>query len=34
MGYPIGYFEATAGSFEHEPLERPPQLPLERRESW
>jgi hypothetical protein len=22
MGYPLGYFESTAGSFEGEPLER------------
>ena len=33
-GWPEGYFEATAGAFAHEPLERPPQLPLERREAW
>jgi hypothetical protein len=32
LGYPIGYFEATEGSFAHEPLERPATLPLERRE--
>lgn len=34
MGYPVGYFEATAGSFKDEPLERPEQLPLEKREDW
>ena len=34
LGYPVGYFEATAGSFQGEPLERPPDLPLETRETW
>ncbi len=34
MGYPLGYFAATAGSFEHAPLERPVDLPLETREPW
>lgn len=34
FGYPIGYFEATEGSFAHEPLDRPANLPLERREPW
>ena len=34
LGYPVGYFEATAGSFANEPLERPEQLPLEDRERW
>ncbi len=34
LGYPIGYFEATAGSFVNEPLEPPPELPLDSRESW
>ena len=34
LGYPAGYFDATAGSFEQEPLERPPQLPWETRETW
>jgi hypothetical protein len=33
-GYPAGYFEATAGSFAGEPLERPQELPLETREAW
>lgn len=33
-GWPEDYFEATAGAFAQEPLERPPQLPLERREAW
>ena len=32
--WPPGYFEKTAGSFADEPLERPPQLPFERREEW
>ena len=34
MGYPAGYFEATEGSFANEPLDCPPDLPLEKRESW
>lgn len=34
LGYPLGYFDATAGSFEGEPLERPADLPLETRETW
>ena len=34
MGYPVGYFKATAGSFADEPLERPTDLPQESRESW
>lgn len=34
MGYPAGYFEATEGSFANEPLECPPDLPLEKREPW
>lgn len=34
LGYPVGYFEATAGSFADEPLERPQSLPLEAREPW
>lgn len=34
LGYPEGYFEATAGSFANEPLEAPADLPLETRESW
>ena len=34
LGYPAGYFEATAGSFVHEALEAPADLPLEARESW
>jgi hypothetical protein len=33
LGYPVGYFEATAGSFADEPLESPDELPLERRPS-
>ena len=34
LGYPAGYFETTAGSFANEPLETPPQLPIEIRETW
>jgi hypothetical protein len=34
LGYPIGYFAATSGSFASEPLESPPDLLLQRRESW
>lgn len=33
-GWPKEYFETTAGAFANEPLERPPQLPFERREAW
>jgi hypothetical protein len=34
LGYPVGYFEATAGSFANEPLEALTELPIETRESW
>ena len=34
MGYPAGYFQATEGSFANEPLDCPPDLPLQKRESW
>jgi len=34
LGYPAGYFEATAGSFANEPLDAPADLPLETREPW
>jgi hypothetical protein len=34
LGYPLGYFETTAGSFADEPLEAPGELPLETHESW
>jgi hypothetical protein len=34
LGYPVGYFEVTAGSFANEPLEAPAELPIETRESW
>lgn len=34
IGYPVGFFESTAGSFANEPLERPANLPLEIREPW
>lgn len=33
LGYPLGY-EATSGSFAQEPLELPPDLPVQVRESW
>lgn len=33
-GRPPGYFERTYGSFRDEPLERPEQLPFEKREAW
>jgi hypothetical protein len=32
--WPEKYFERTAGSLADEPLERPPQLPFEKREEW
>ena len=32
--WPAGYFQKTAGSFATDPLERPPQLPFEKREEW
>jgi hypothetical protein len=32
--WPTGYFQKTAGSFGGELLERPPQLPFEKREEW
>jgi hypothetical protein len=32
--WPAGYFQRTAGAFADEPLERPPQLPFEKREEW
>lgn len=34
LGYPVGYFEATAGSFADEPLDSPDDLPLTTREPW
>ncbi len=34
LGYPAGYFEATAGSFANEPLEAPEELPMQTREAW
>ena len=34
FGYPVGYFEATAGSFANEPLESPTDLPPTTREPW
>ena len=34
LGYPVGYFEATAGCFANEPLEAPLELPIESREAW
>jgi len=32
--WPAGYFQKTAGAFTGESLERPPQLPFEKREDW
>ena len=32
--WPEKYFERTAGMFVGEPLERPAQLPFEKREEW
>lgn len=34
MGYPLGYFESTAGSFANEPLDAPDELPMQAREPW
>jgi hypothetical protein len=34
LGYPLGYFEATAGSFANEPLEASQELPMQTREAW
>ncbi len=34
LGYPAGYFVATAGSFANEPLEAPEELPTQTREEW
>ncbi len=34
LGYPLGYFAETAGSFENDPLERPQELTMEIRPSW
>ena len=34
LGYPAGYFAATAGSFANEPLEAPEELPMQTREAW
>jgi len=34
MGYPVGYFESTAGSFKNEPLEGPADSAPVIRESW
>jgi hypothetical protein len=34
MGYPLGYFQRTAGSFANEPLERPEQAPLDPAPVW
>lgn len=32
--WPERYFEMTAGALKDEPMERPPQLPFEKREEW
>ncbi|HEY2413269.1 MAG TPA: hypothetical protein VGI40_13550 [Pirellulaceae bacterium] len=34
MGYPLGYFESTAGSFANEPLDAPHDFEPQPRESW
>ena len=34
LGYPIGYFEQTAGSLANEPFEEPLELPMQVREDW
>jgi hypothetical protein len=34
LGYPLGYFEATAGSFAGERLDAPEELPMQPREAW
>jgi hypothetical protein len=34
LGYPVGYFEATAGSFSGQPLDAPRELPMQPRETW
>ena len=34
LGYPVGYFAATSGSFASEQLDCPPELPMQPRESW
>jgi hypothetical protein len=34
MGYPVGYFERTAGSFADQPLQRPEQAPLSPATIW
>ncbi len=32
--WPDRYFDRTAGAFANEPLERPAQLPVEKRDQW
>lgn len=32
MGWPVGFFDRTYGALADDPLERPPQLPLETRD--
>lgn len=32
LGWPIGFFDRTYGALADDPLERPPQLPLEQRD--
>lgn len=34
LGYPLGYFERTSGSFAREPLDPAPELPMQPREPW
>lgn len=33
-GYPIGYFEQTAGALAGEPFDEPEELPMQVREDW
>ena len=34
LGYPVGYFESTAGSFADEPLEVAREMSMQQREPW
>ena len=33
LGWPVGFFDRTYGALADDPLERPPQLPLEERDA-
>lgn len=33
-GYPVGYFEQTAGALAGEPFDEPEELPMQIREEW